>query len=325
MTRQMRVKRHLQTESLESRQLLHGGAMAEAEPPTIEDRVAAVFQRHDANRDGELSREEVSRRVWQRVSSADGRDRNATVSRDELAAQFTAEAEERESEDDRQDRNREERNEQEERRQQGRREQDNEHGERERPSLQDRVDAFFQENDTNMDGVVNGSDAISEESLARIAAADLDDNGVASEELLAFREAQRQQRADARFDRYFARLDDDGDGSISEPEAGRRWQQISEADSDGNGSISADELRAHLDGRRDVDADPDTPADPQGPPRPDGQAGGDGNEPIDQGRPPQGGPAPGGPQPEQPQEDGPQPETPQVDAPQPGRPGGGRR
>ena len=79
-----KVNRALRAESLESRQLLHGGALAGGgEPPTTEERATEIVSRFDANEDMELSQAEVSERLWSRLSEADG-DESATVSIAEL-------------------------------------------------------------------------------------------------------------------------------------------------------------------------------------------------------------------------------------------------
>ena len=93
---------------------------------------------------------------------------------------------------------------------------------------------------------VDGDGAISKDEATRahaerIAAIDADADGVVSfEEMKAHREAQREQRARARF----ARLDTDGDGKVSTDEmiakADRHFERMDKND---DGSISSDEFR----------------------------------------------------------------------------------
>lgn len=237
-----KVKRTLRAESLESRQLLHGGAMnGGGEPPTSEERATEAVARFDANEDMQLSQDEVSDRLWNRISAADG-DENGAVSVDELTAhldQVAAERAENSSEDGEQD---------------GRQRSDQNDRNRnggnggERLSVEERIDSFFAENDTNEDGVITAEDDVSEELLARIVDADVDGDGVSAADLLARHEARVQER----FDTRFAALDENGDGGITADEVSeRRWERISAADGeDGDGSVTADELQTYLDALR---------------------------------------------------------------------------
>ena len=66
-------QRKLRAESLESRQLLHGGGFG-AEM-SMEDRIAAVFDRLDTNDDGvalvsEEGGDEIADRIWEKISEA---------------------------------------------------------------------------------------------------------------------------------------------------------------------------------------------------------------------------------------------------------------
>lgn len=270
MRKKVGANRSLKAESLESRQLLHGGGMVAGEPPTIEERVAGAFERFDANENGELAQEEVPERVWNRISSAEGEDENTSISAEELTAHLESRIAEREANegegDTEQGRDREDRGDRNERRRNNRRTRSGNRidrrgdGERERPTIEQRVDAFFEANDTNSDGLINASDEVSEELLARISDADTSEvsDGVSAEELVSFHEARQQERQQTRFDRFFSRLDDDGNGGVTEDEAGRNWERISAADADSDGSVTADELQSYLDTLREERESEDT-------------------------------------------------------------------
>ena len=233
-------KRTLQAESLESRQLLHGGGMGE--PPTTEARVESAFERYDTNEDMQISEDEVSDRLWSRISAADGDDEDATVSVAELTSYLDAQAaEDGGGEGERRDRGRGRSR----RAGRGDRGPDG-RGDRVRTSFEERLDALFAENDTNEDGVITADDDVSEDLLERLAEADVDGDGVSREDLIAHREARQQ----ARFDARFARADDNGDGGITEEEAGRRWERISAADADGDGSVTSTELQEYIEAQR---------------------------------------------------------------------------
>ena len=238
MKRRIGTKRTLRAELLESRQLLHGGAMAGGgEPPTTEERVESTFQRFDVNEDSELSQDEVSERLWNRVSEADGDDDNETVSAEELTVHLDAQAAER-AENGGGERS-------------GRRDRgDGIRGNRggQRLSVEERIDTFFAENDTTEDGVITADDDVSEQLLERIATADADGDGVSAADMLARHEQRQQERFDARF----AALDENSDGGITADEVSeRRWERISVADgAEGDGIVTSDELQTYLDAQR---------------------------------------------------------------------------
>ena len=83
MMSKVRGRRKLVAESLEARQLLHGGACAGGgDPPSTAERVESAFERADTNEDAVLTADEVSERIWDRLSAADT-DENG-VSQEEL-------------------------------------------------------------------------------------------------------------------------------------------------------------------------------------------------------------------------------------------------
>ena len=94
--------------------------------------------------------------------------------------------------------------------------------------------------DANGDGRLAVSE-LPEHLQARLAVADIDANGFLSlQELTAARDAMEQQR--------FARKDRNGDGAITEDEAGpRRWEHLKVADTDGNGKITLAEIDRAID------------------------------------------------------------------------------
>jgi Ca2+-binding EF-hand superfamily protein len=73
--------RRLRAESLESRQLLHGGGFGGA--GVLEAGVAVLFEQLDGNSDGQLAADEMSEAAWGRLSAADT-DQGGTVSQAEL-------------------------------------------------------------------------------------------------------------------------------------------------------------------------------------------------------------------------------------------------
>lgn len=229
-----KVKRTLRAEALESRQLLHGGGMAGGgDALTTEDRATEVVGRFDANEDLELSQDEVSERLWNRIADADGDDSGA-VSIEELTAHLDA------AETDRVENRAENAG-------------DRRHGRRnrgggQRVSVEERIDRLFAESDTNGDSLISAADDVSEALLDRIADADVDGDGVSAEDLLSRHETRKQERFDARFDA----LDGNDDGGITADEVSeRRWEKISAADGeDGDGVVTADELQAHLEAQR---------------------------------------------------------------------------
>jgi len=238
MSLRKKVQRTLRAETLESRQLLHGGALAGGgESLTAEERATEVVSRYDTNENLELSQDEMSERIWNRISEADG-DESASISVVELTAHFEA-AEAERAENGRDENGCGERG-------GADRSQSNRGGQR--VSIEERIDALFAENDTNSDGLITDADEVSEELFARLADADVDGDGVSQEDLVARHESRLQARFDARFDS----LDSNDDGGITADEVSeRRWETISAADGeDGDGVVTAEELQTHLDAQR---------------------------------------------------------------------------
>lgn len=234
MKRRINANRKLRAESLESRQMLHGGAMAggamaeAAEPPTTAERVETVFVANDANEDSLLSQDEVSERLWNRISDADANGDDA-ISTDELTAHIDARAADRvESGNGARGRAG-----------------NHERGEN-RLTNAERLDDFFADNDANEDGVLT-ADEVSERAWERLSTADLDDNGVSIDEVLAQQEIQHQER----FDAAFAELDANDDGGVTVDEVSeRKWDRISNADTNEDGSVAQDELGTYLESQR---------------------------------------------------------------------------
>ena len=150
------------------------------------------------------------------------------------------------------------------------------------PSAADRVARVFDRLDTNQDTVLTAADEINERLWERISAADLDDNGVSQEELVAHLEAQMEQRADQdqgpgqrfrrqmamrgrggsrmgpprpsdsgdRLDAFFARHDENSDDLITADEVSERlWERLAEADLNDDG-VSRDELEDFQEAQR---------------------------------------------------------------------------
>ena len=219
--RRVRKSRKLGTESLESRQLLHGGALAAGgAPPTTAERVEAAFSRLDTNEDAVLTAEDdISARLWERLSQADT-DGNG-VSAEELVDHLEARAEERE--------------------QRGR----GRDMRPEPPSQAERLDRLYAARDADENGLLT-EEEVSERTWERISAADTNEDGVSQEELTEYLEAQRA----ARRDEAFARLDADESGGLTEDEVSpRHWARIVAADADENGSVTQDELAAYREAR----------------------------------------------------------------------------
>ncbi len=99
--------------------------------------------------------------------------------------------------------------------------------------------------DTNKDGAIS-RDEVKAERLERFAMADIDSDGAVSQaEMVAFTEARRAERRERRQARQFARLDTDGNGTVSAEEfAGREMKMFERADINGDGSVDAEEREA---------------------------------------------------------------------------------
>ena len=237
-TRQKKMKasdrRRLQCESLERRTMLHGGGF---DADSIQERVEGLFERLDGDSDGVLSAAEVSEGVWSRLSQADA-DESGDVSQDELAAHVEARLAERMNTMHR-----------------GR----GRHG---RPggrlSLEEKVDRIF-ENRAGEDELL-AEDEVSERAWSRISDADTDGDGLISkDELTAKLEAVAEERLNARIDRVFE-ADEDGNGLTEDEVSERRWTRLSQADANGDGTVTQDELRSHIEAKRDGDAGEDDAA-----------------------------------------------------------------
>ena len=217
-------QRRLATESLESRQLLHGGSLGLFGPPTIDEHVEAVFERYDETGDGVLNADDgLSDRVQDRLADADA-DGDGSVSTEELTT----------------------------------------HLETSRVSSllgleggsshrrlggdsANRIEAAIDVVDDDGEDDIDQSE-VSSELWEQLAAADTDgDASLTADELTVMVEtlqAERQAEAIAnRVEAIFSSLDDDGDSLIGESEVSERlWERISSADSDGDSAISEEEM-----------------------------------------------------------------------------------
>jgi hypothetical protein len=112
-----------------------------------------------------------------------------------------------------------------------------------------RAHGMLKQMDTDGDGAISRAE-FDAHRLSRIAAMDADGDGYVSfEEMEAHRQAQREQRARARFDR----LDTDGDGRVSLEELAamgeRRFERM---DRNGDGVLDADDRMGRHEGMRRV-------------------------------------------------------------------------
>ena len=98
----------------------------------------------------------------------------------------------------------------------------------------DRATRQFMRLDDNGDGLIT-QDEVNENIWDRISPADTNDDGVSQEELTAYRESLPPRR--------FRRLDDNGDGVITQSEVNSRiWNRLVEHDTNEDGSITPDEF-----------------------------------------------------------------------------------
>ena len=219
------TKRKLAAESLETRQLLHGGGLGGA---SIGDRVEAIFDRYDATEDGVLNAEdELSERVTERLANADA-DEDGSVTTEELTAHYETKVVSRllgigEG---------------------GR-------GRGLRGNAETRVERVMEIVDADEEGDVDQGE-VAEAIWTEISSADADGSGsVSSEELVAFVEAQDAERQaqfiSDRVDRIFARYDADESGSLTADDVSERsWTRLSAADADGDEAVTPEELNAHM-------------------------------------------------------------------------------
>ncbi len=240
------ARRKLRAESLETRQLLHGGAFAGGAAPSAEAVSAMVFSRLDVDENGVINAEDgASEDLLERWAGADTDTEDGGITQDELTTHLEARLAERTENDGSRAGRR------------GQREGVGRGGGRMgpmRPDAAERVDSLF-ENDADGNGL--SADEVSERVWERFSAADgadgtEADGAVTQEELEAHREALRAER----FDAAFARLDTDESGGITVDEVSeRRWERISVADTGGgedgapDGVVTQDELQTLRDAR----------------------------------------------------------------------------
>jgi len=102
--------------------------------------------------------------------------------------------------------------------------------------------AFFERIDADGDGKVTQAEAPAQ-AWDRLSKRDADGDGAVSREELAG--GGRPGRGGANpLQRMFQFLDENGDDSISQEEAGERWERLSRLDRDGSGAVTKDELPA---------------------------------------------------------------------------------
>ena len=217
-----RSRARLHTEELESKRLFAGDVTTGGfqGPPVVEDRVAAIFDRFDANDDDHLDADEVRARVWTRLSMADANEDGA-VSTEELTAHIEAKIADRPTEPPRQ-----------------------------RPTPSDMAERLISRLDDNQDGLLD-ADEVSESRWEQISTADTDgDEAISTEELTAHIEARIAERPTSAeiADRIMSRRDANEDGLlVAEEVSVRQWDRLSAADIDGDEAVSTEELTAHID------------------------------------------------------------------------------
>ena len=215
--------RRLWAETLEQRQMLHGGGMN------------ALLQRIDANDDGVLVADEVSEAVWEKLSAADA-DGNGRLTQSELqdfAEMRRAERmEQRAGMIQRMHRGH--------RRLQPRMV--------DKASPEDRIDQLFES--AGDDGLLS-ADEVSPKSWARISQADGDgDELISRDELTQHLEEARTDRLTKHIDRLFAN-DQQGDGLTEDEVPERKWTRLVEADANDDGTVTEEELRDHIAARHE--------------------------------------------------------------------------
>jgi Ca2+-binding EF-hand superfamily protein len=219
--------RKLAAESLETRQLLHGGGFGGIlGPPTVDEYVDAVFERYDATEDGLLNEaDELSERVQERLAGADS-DGDGGVTVDELTEFYETSRVSQLL---------------------GIGDSSGHHRLGGRAEAADRVDLAIGVVDDDGEGDIDQSE-VSVGLWEELSAADTDGDGsLSSDELLALvvsidAERQAARIADA-VTAIFERYDEDGDAAIGVSEVSeRQWNRLSDADGDGNDSISQVEL-----------------------------------------------------------------------------------
>lgn len=102
-------------------------------------------------------------------------------------------------------------------------------------------EALFERFDKDKDGVLK-LEELPTKLQRMLAGADKDSDGALSlQELGAHRDAMKAK--------MFSHIDSNGDGFVTEAEAGKRWSKLSVADANKDGKVSAEELgQAHRDG-----------------------------------------------------------------------------
>ena len=221
-------KRKLSTESLESRQLLHGGGFGLMGPITVDEQVEAVFERYDETGDGILDADdELSTRVEERLADADA-DGDGGVTADELVEYLeTSRVSNLLGVGDTSDRG------------------------CYRGDAADRVEAAIELVDEDGEGDIDQGE-VSAELWETLAAADTDANAsLSAEELTTLVEtldAEKEATALAsRVESIFSSLDDDGDSLIAETEvSATMWERIAAADTDDDQAVSEDEMSEFL-------------------------------------------------------------------------------
>ena len=202
--------RKLRSESLESRQLLHGGALV-CEAASATDVADTALTADDG----------IAGRVLERLADADtdgngGRERMGLFRPGRVVGNIGQIA-------------------------RVRIESAGMHGQ----SFSERLDAFYANKDANDDGLLT-SEEVGERLWARLASADINEDGVSRDELDVRREARQANRLDAAFER----LDKNDDGSVTADEVSdRAWERISEA-AGSDDAVTQDELREHLEVKR---------------------------------------------------------------------------
>ena len=217
--------RKLRAESLESRQLLHGGGLASAE--SIGERVDAVIEHYDTNLDGALGEDdELSERVQEKLAEIDANE-DGTVTSEELTVYYETQSVSRSLG------------------------LGSSHRHLWRGDAEDRIANAISVVDEDGENDIDQTE-VSAELWEQLASADTDGSlALTVEELTAFVEATdaaaREAYISGQVERLFERYDADDSLTIAEDEvAAYRWSHLSTADTDGDGSISQDEATTYF-------------------------------------------------------------------------------